>query len=142
NTLCISGKEQHLDVGLFQLKDRGSARIVLCEPTRFIGEHSGFGATHRREVTLHNESIEGFDHCSVCPHQISFHFAPGWQGRQIAPNVTEWAYGSLKVLISANQGQMRIIDSEISFGYGVKEPALALILDTQGPQTRWMISFR
>ncbi|MBU6445954.1 MAG: heparinase II/III family protein, partial [Verrucomicrobia bacterium] len=89
NTLCISGNEQHLDVGLFQLKDRGSARIVLCEPTRFIGEHSGFGATHRREVTLHNESIEGFDHCSVCPHQISFHFAPGWQGRQIAPNVTE-----------------------------------------------------
>ena len=83
NTLSIDGLEQNewaennLD-DLFWFKtDRTKAKAIEYSEEKFIGEHSGFGKAHRREILFYDEYIEGTDICKIQgKKKVSFHLSP------------------------------------------------------------------
>jgi hypothetical protein len=71
NTLTIDGLEQNewaennLD-DLFWFKtDRAKAKVIEYNDEKFVGEHSGFGNPHRREIHFNDDCIEGTDFCEI-----------------------------------------------------------------------------
>ena len=47
NSLVIDGRDNDWREGregLFLLRDRSSPKVIACQPTHFLGEHSGFGS--------------------------------------------------------------------------------------------------
>jgi len=140
NTLSIKGKEQNLDVGLFQLTDRAKAEVIEFGERFFVGEHHGFGSTHRRTLKISGSTMEGIDECNEETKEIYFHFAPGWTGILLNEKQTEWSCDSLKVMISANVGTWKIEEGEYSRAYGEKQQAFVLVLTTHSKSTAWKIT--
>jgi hypothetical protein len=138
NTMSIVGKEQNKDGGLFQLTDKAKPIVAKFQKDLFIGEHQGFGSTHRRTLKVSSQYIEGIDECDESPKQISFHFAPGWKG-QINHQITEWKWGSKLVRISTDQGDWEIVQGEYSSSYGEKECSSVLRLASTSKRVVWKI---
>ena len=83
NTLSIDKFEQNEWAennpdDLFWFKtDRTKAKAIEYSNDKFIGEHSGFGKPHRREIHFFEEYIEGTDICKIQgKKKASFHLSP------------------------------------------------------------------
>jgi len=134
NTLAIENKEQNEDQGLFKMKDRSHAKVIEFGLGIFIGEQVGFD--HRRTLTISPSSVEGVDECNGSK-KIYFHFAPGWEGIQVSQNVTEWIFGSVRVVISSDEGALTLSEGEYSSSYGQKQIASVLTLQSSSRRTVW-----
>jgi len=83
NTLSIDEYEQNewaennLD-DLFWFKtDRAKAKVIEYTDEKFVGEHSGFGKPHCREIHFNDDCIEGTDFCEIQgKKKVSFHLSP------------------------------------------------------------------
>jgi hypothetical protein len=143
NTVSIEGMEQNRwdpsRFGLFQLKDRAVARVVKFEEGLFIGEHSGFGSVHRRTLRINERGIEGVDECALEKKQINFHFAPGWKGEQLSATETVWVKDGVKVHVTAKSGVWRLGQGWYSKGYGEKEEAAVLVLESISSSVQWFV---
>jgi hypothetical protein len=135
NTLAIEGREQNKEEGLFKMSDRAKAEVIQFDPTIFIGEHRGFGPTHRRTVKVLENSIEGIDECDAGPKQIFFHFAPGWRA---APNEMAFSFNGLTVEM-IYKGAWSVSEGDYSDAYGEKRGALVLILYSDSMRTSWTL---
>lgn len=139
NTLSIQGKEQNLDRGLFSLADKAQARVIRFEEGLFIGEHSGFGTTHRRTLKMAESSIEGIDEFEEGPKKIHFHFAPNWKGSMISDQETEWTCQLLKIRVTTDHGVFQILADEYSKAYGEKQSSSVLVLETLSKRILWKV---
>jgi uncharacterized heparinase superfamily protein len=82
NTLAVDSVEQNGwapgRLGLFALNDaRSRARVIDDGATAWIGEHAGFGAVHRRTVTVDPGGVEVADECAAAaPKRVILHLHP------------------------------------------------------------------
>jgi len=140
NTLAIAGKEQNEDQGLFRLTDRAHARLIQFDKESFVGEHSGFGAVHRRTLQIDENQLEGIDECEEAGmKQIFFHFSPCWRGKILNNREAEFVYNGLQIKVITSQASFTLENGEYSAGYGEKEAAPVLILHTDSNRVTWKI---
>jgi hypothetical protein len=145
NTLVLDGKEQNdwkeEREGLFQLQDRSNAKVIDCQATRFVGEHSGFGVPHRRELWITETGIHGRDQCEIeGQKQVMFHVAPSLRTSLSSDGTSvELSKESCIVSLHSLSGDWSLVDSFHSNGYGSIQPATVLSLRTVARTVEWTI---
>lgn len=145
NTLVINEREQNDwrngREGLFQLRDRTNARVFECQPTRFVGEHYGFGTPHRREITIAERTIEGRDDCNVDGlKKIVFQLPPRMHASLSSKRgCVEFGDGNRAVRLCSADGMWSLSDSYSSNGYGLIESTRKAVLETTASTMKWTI---
>lgn len=145
NTLVPDGREQNdwkeEREGLFQLQDRSNANVLDCQATRFVGEHSGFGAPHRRELRISETGIHGRDHCEIQgPKQVVFHIAPSLRASLSSDGMSvELRKESCIAILHSVSGAWSLVDSFHSDGYGSIQPATVASLGTTACTIEWTV---
>ncbi len=145
NTLVIDGREQNDwsegREGLFSLRDRSNPRVIACQLTHFVGEHSGFGSPHRREVRIMQSGIQARDHCEVEGiKKVLFHVSPSLNV-SVARNSTsvDLINDSHTYRLSSADGEWSIADSYYSHGYGSLTRTPVITLQTASHSVEWAI---
>ena len=145
NTLVIDGREQNDwsegREGLFFLRDRSNPRVIACQLTHFVGEHSGFGSPHRREVRIMQSGIQARDHCEVEGiKKVLFHVSPSLNV-SVARNSTsvDLINDSHTYRLSSVDGEWSIADSYYSHGYGSLTRTPVIALQTASHSVEWAI---
>jgi uncharacterized heparinase superfamily protein len=146
NTLVIDGKEQNDwkegREGLFLLRDRSNPRVITSQPTHFIGEHSGFGACHRREMRITQNGIEACDHFEgEGAKKVLFHVPPSLNV-SLSPRGTGVdlsSHSHTYTLLSVG-GEWSIADSYHSNGYGLLARSHVIFLKTESHRIEWTIN--
>jgi hypothetical protein len=145
NTLAVYGREQNAweegRKGLFRMPERSCAKVLEFSARRFCGEHTGFGAPHRRTLQVQEDGVEGLDECpsGLGRARVWFHLAPGVVPQSPSGDSVMVAAGPARVVFRAENGTWRIEESLHSPTYGVVLPAKALALEFSSDSVRWSI---
>jgi hypothetical protein len=144
NTLSLPGKEQNRWLpgrrGLFRLYDQSKAQVVELSDSRFVGEHTGFGAIHRRAIDIASDAILGRDECEVDgTKEIHFHLDPdvrahveGGKVFLVSGEITVW-------LTVASTSDLEIRPSNYSPGYGWLQESQQVVLVSGNPIVEWRL---
>ncbi|HEY3375017.1 MAG TPA: alginate lyase family protein [Candidatus Aquicultor sp.] len=145
NTLSIEGKEQNRwndgTAGLFSMYDQAKARTIEVSASRFIGEHYGFSALHRRTLEVGRTTISGIDECeSGGKKQVSFHFAPEVAAKLSADGSTiELSVDKVNIKLAGKPGMWSIVESLYSPAYGWLQKTQVVRLSTDTDKISWRI---
>jgi hypothetical protein len=148
NTLAIDGKEQNFwregSQGIFGMNNSSKANVVECNTNRFIGEHRGFGAIHRRTLEFLNGVLYGVDEIQVRGSKnLFFHLAP-----EIKIEITEYpgkidlVHKDCRLSLQAHSGTLSIKDSLYSRAYGTVESSQAIQLMSSDNRIEWSIQLK
>ncbi len=145
NSLVIDGREQNDwkegREGLFLLRDRSSPKVIACQPTHFLGEHSGFGSSHRREMRITQNGIHACDQYAVeGAKQVLFHVPPSLRVTLSSdPTRVDLICNSHTYRLSSAGGEWSIADSYHSNGYGLLARTHVISLKTESRCIEWTI---
>ncbi|MFP4370473.1 MAG: alginate lyase family protein [Candidatus Kapaibacterium sp.] len=146
NTLVVPGKEQNKwatgkEHDLFWIQSHDSkAKCLEFHSGLFIGEHYGYGAPHRRQITFADDLIEILDSCDHPGEKmILFHLHPGATAKFADNKVIIPSLGKPAILQSGVNPEIE--EYNYSPAYGVISPALRIILRFTGHSIRSVIRF-
>ncbi|MDW7709332.1 MAG: alginate lyase family protein [Deferrisomatales bacterium] len=145
STLAVPGREQNGwergRKGLFRMPERARARVLEFSEKRFVGEHGGFGAPHRRTLSVRGDGVEGTDECSMAREgtDLWFHLVPGARVERVKGDGVWVAVGRARVAFRSSDGLWRVEESSYSSGYGHLAPAKALALAADSGIVHWVI---
>jgi hypothetical protein len=145
NTLVIGNREQNDwnegREGLFLLRDRSNPKVIQCRPTHFLGEHSGFGVPHRREMRITESGIRACDRCQIeCIKEVLFHVPPSLKVSLSQNNTgVDLTCPSRSYHLSSDSGEWSITDSWHSEGYGSVARTQVITLKTGSTDIEWAI---
>lgn len=145
NTLVLEGREQNEWLpgreGLFVLRDRSHARVEEFQEDCFVGVHEGFGAPHRRRMTIGDDAVTGLDECgTVGAKRVLFHLSPKIRATLAERRARLDLPGARIALeVQGDAGEVTLADYWYSDSYGHREPAQVLIMSVAGVQSEWRI---
>lgn len=146
NTLSVQGMEQNQwvegagDVLFWMLGDRAKASIERFDDSVCIGEHKGYGASHKRILTFTETDITGNDICTVQGEkQLNFHLAPKAQYVKETDNSLSIYCNHHHIRFTTDE-RIIIEDSDFSNGYGKKTATKKLTIPMNGSECTWKIS--
>jgi hypothetical protein len=142
-TLAVDGLEQNGPRGLFALEPRADPRALVVEADRFVGEHVGYGAPHRREVVLEAGVLRVSDSCAAgAVRRVRLPLAPGVEAVVGAGGVDLAVVGVVRARVEGAPGAWRVERARYSPTYGRLEDALVLELETQADVVAWRLEAR
>lgn len=128
--------------GLFSMIETSEARVLEASEARFSGELTGFGVTLRRDLEIGDGVVTGREVCSAAGARLYFHLVPGIDiviGGTAAELSSPQGPG---LTITADGGAWEVRESEFSPGYGLVQPAKALVLTGLPEAVGWRIEGR
>jgi hypothetical protein len=146
NTLCLEDQEQASwppgPGGLFMLSGDPRARVVEVSEQRFVGEHHGFGAVHRRTIAWADDGMDVVDRCRAPGEKlVSLHLDPGVEVGT-GPDATSIVLASRGVSMSARaaDGRWSVEPCLVSPAYGRLEESRRLLLRGAGEEISWRLA--
>jgi hypothetical protein len=145
NVLHIREKEQNEwlegERGLFQLRDRSKAQVLVSSETEFKGLHYGFGAPCYRSFMIKPDNVLVEDELAVEGEKISsFHLAPGVEVNLSEDSKTVRMSAAGRFLnLKSEGGKWNVKESYISPAYGVKIRSSLVSLTHSNTRIRWAI---
>ncbi len=152
STIAVEGREQDMwapgPQGLFRLPERSTPRLALAPDGTVGGQHSGFGATHRREFRLSANRLEISDTLTLgAPRRLVFNLDPAIWCADLSAESGEVrctlldAEGRTVRLCITGADSPRIEPGCFSLGYGVPVATSRLTMRLTGESARTTFSW-
>lgn len=145
NALALCGREVNSWMdgpdGLFRLRDRANARVLLNTEREFLGMHEGYGFPCYRHLVLSEKGISCRDDIVGPGDKVCcFHLAPGTKIMQFHGTTTILERQGVLVQIETDGSPWTIDEGKVSRGYGLVEPCVRLRTRTTENTIHWQIT--
>lgn len=146
NTLHVDNMEQspisHEKSDLFWLKDFAQAKIIKTGNNIFLGEHTGYGSKHTREMNFSKSIVKIIDECNIGQHKrLLFHLAQNVGIIKMDDNKSKVILknNTSQIEISSDNGVFDVESYNYSPEYGELVESKRLILNMNGNKNECVI---
>jgi Heparinase II/III-like protein/Heparinase II/III N-terminus len=136
----VTDKEQNEwlpgQLGLFSMTRVAATRVIECNGSQFVGEHSGFGSPCRRLIRCGADSIEIVDSFDGT-FSLTFQFAPETCIEFESDRVFLSSRHGVQARFEFDSGVGELLDSHVSTGYGQLQSAPAVRMSGLSKSVCW-----
>jgi len=148
NTLVPNHLEQNNwlegSKGLFRMSDSSKASVLEFNLNKFVGQHCGFGPTHRRTFEIYNEELHAVDEIKINGiKKIFFHLPPNVENKMTDNSkIIILIHKNSRISLEAATGYLSVKDSLHSIAYGIVESSKVIELTSTEDRIKWSIKFQ